>query len=106
MTALKNTTIPAPLDCGLDPQSRCGASGRHSGFKAVSTGWGAAVVRHCGLDTQSNEASLEIDLEHHTAEWHLLDMDTDQGEMCELNLDEDAAWDWTASEIRRLSTNE
>ena len=55
---------------------------------------------------QSNEASLEIDLEHHTAEWHLLDMDTDQGEMCDLNLDEDTTWDWVASEIGRLSANE
>ena len=52
---------------------------------------------------QSNDASLEIDLEHHTAEWHLLDMDTDQGEMCDLNLDEDATWDWIADRLRKLS---
>lgn len=54
---------------------------------------------------QSNEISLEIDLEHHTAEWHLLDMDTDQGEMCDLNLDEDDAWDWATKKIRQLSCN-
>lgn len=55
---------------------------------------------------QSNEASLEIDLEHHTSEWHLLEMDADQGEMCDLNLDDDADWHWLVSEIRRLSINE
>ena len=52
-----------------------------------------------------NEVSIEIDLQNHTAEWHLLNVNTHQSEIQELNLDEDHAWDWTTKKIRQLSCN-
>ena len=51
-----------------------------------------------------NDASLEIDLEKHSAEWHCLNFATD--EVCEriLDLDTPSAWEWLAKEVRSLGT--
>ena len=49
------------------------------------------------------EISLEIDLASHSAEWFWVEIPTDaEGERM-LNLDDATAWDWFASEIRRLA---
>ena len=52
----------------------------------------------------SNEASLEIDLAAHVAEWHCLDMRTARSNERVLDLDDRAAWKWLTLELRRLRT--
>ena len=53
-----------------------------------------------------NETSLEIDLETHLAEWHNLNVDTDDSCERELDLDNPDVWIWLASELRGLGFEE
>ena len=48
------------------------------------------------------DASLEIDLTTHQAEWHWADLDSDDDAEAELNLDDAAGWEWLGAEIIRL----
>ena len=48
------------------------------------------------------EASVEIDLESHSAEWDVVDIPGDTSEEKMLNLDDAEDWTWFASEVRRL----
>ena len=50
-----------------------------------------------------NEASLEIDLDAHAAEWHCLNVDTNRADERTISLDDDNAWEWLATELRRLA---
>ena len=52
----------------------------------------------------SNEASLEIDLTTHTAEWYCLDFNTDVSKEKVLDLDNAKSWDWIADELRRMES--
>ena len=52
---------------------------------------------------QSYDVSLEIDLFSRHAEWHSLNLDTDEDEVRLLNMIEDRAWSWVANRIRSLS---
>ena len=47
-------------------------------------------------------ASLEIDLDAYQAEWHCLDLSTDDSYEQDLQLDMAQSWEWLASEVRRL----
>lgn len=49
------------------------------------------------------EASLEIDLASHSAEWHALDVQSGREASRKLDLDSDDAWRWLGTEIRRLA---
>ncbi len=49
-----------------------------------------------------NDASLEVDLETHSAEWHCLNFDTDEVNEQVLDLDTQSAWEWLANEVRSL----
>ena len=51
-----------------------------------------------------NEASLEIDLATHTAEWYCLDFDTDASTEKTLNLDNAKPWRWITQELRRMES--
>ena len=51
-----------------------------------------------------NDASLEVDLETHSAEWHCLNFDTDEVNEQILDLGTQSAWEWLANEIRSLGT--
>ena len=53
----------------------------------------------------SHEVSLKIDLHSHMAEWHWLDIDTDEDGAKHLNLDEDQSWTWLQGELRRLEAS-
>ena len=50
----------------------------------------------------SNEASLEIDLTTHTAEWYCLDFHADASTENLLDLDNAKSWDWITHELRRM----
>ena len=50
----------------------------------------------------SNEASLEIDLTTHTAEWYCLNFDTDASNEKTLDLDDAKSWRWIAGELSRM----
>ena len=52
----------------------------------------------------SNEASLEIDLTTHTAEWYCLDFNTDASNEKILDLDNAQSWGWISSELRRMES--
>lgn len=52
----------------------------------------------------SNEASLEVDLASHRAEWHCLNMNTRQSNERVLDLDDATAWAWVEQELRRLGS--
>ena len=54
----------------------------------------------------ANEASLEIDLASHEADWHCLNSRTDQSSEQILHLDDEAAWGWLVQELRRLGAAE
>lgn len=47
-------------------------------------------------------ASLEIDLGTYQAEWHCLNITTDDSFEYDLNLDVPASWEWLTREVRRL----
>ena len=49
-----------------------------------------------------NEASLEIDLVKHSAEWHCLNLATGQSTEEIFDLDDEDDWESLASEIRQL----
>jgi plasmid stability protein len=51
----------------------------------------------------SHEASLEVCLPDHSAEWHLLNLDTDETDIRALSLDEPNDWEWLLDRIRELS---
>src|SRR5688572_1548389 len=51
----------------------------------------------------SNEASLEVGLPGHSAQWHSLNLDTDETELHQLSLDRQSDWVWLADRIRGLS---
>ena len=51
-----------------------------------------------------HRASLEIDLDTYQAEWHCLDLSTDESYEHDLQLGNPWSWEWLASEIRRLGT--
>jgi plasmid stability protein len=53
------------------------------------------------LGTQ--EASLEIGLPDHSAQWHALDLETDQADSLALDLDRPSDWEWLSDRIRGLS---
>lgn len=48
------------------------------------------------------DASLEIDLGAHTAQWHALNMQTNQADSHDLDLNAEESWRWLASAIKRL----
>ncbi len=50
----------------------------------------------------ANEASLEVDLASHQAEWHCLNVNTRQSVEWVLYLDDATAWAWLEQELRRL----
>ena len=50
-----------------------------------------------------NEASLEIDLDAHAAEWHCLNVNTSRADERTVALDDDNAWEWLVTELRRLA---
>ena len=52
----------------------------------------------------ANEASLEIDLDAHAAEWHCLNLNTSRADERTVSLDDDSAWEWLVTELRRLAT--
>ena len=49
-----------------------------------------------------NEASLEICIETHRAEWFNVDLDTELIDEKQLDLDRGSAWSWLRQELRRL----
>jgi hypothetical protein len=49
------------------------------------------------------EASLEIDLGSHRAEWHAIHVQSGREVSRELNLDSDDAWKWLGVEIGPLA---
>ena len=51
-----------------------------------------------------NEASLEIDLATHTAEWHCLDFSANASTEKILDLDNAQSWRWIAQELRRIES--
>ena len=51
-----------------------------------------------------DDASLEVDLETHSAEWHCLNFITDEVNERVLDLDSPSAWEWLANEVRSLGT--
>ncbi len=50
-----------------------------------------------------HELSLEVDLSSHQAEWHCLDLKTQQDCHRILNLDNADGWAWLVTELRRLA---
>ena len=52
-----------------------------------------------------NEASLEIDLAEHSAEWHCLDVRSNRSNERQIGLDEPASWQWLAAELSRLESH-
>ena len=61
---------------------------------------GVEAVWRIGQD----DASLEIDLETHSAEWHCLNFDTDEAYERVLDLDTASSWEWLANGVRSLGT--
>ena len=51
-----------------------------------------------------NEASLEIDLETHSGDWHCINVDTDESYEKVLDLNTAGAWDWVVGQISDLGT--
>ena len=51
----------------------------------------------------SREASLEILLDDRSAEWHVLDLSSDEQEVRSLNLDEAESWGWLARRLKELA---
>ncbi len=54
--------------------------------------------------TGSYDASLEIDLATHQAEWHILYFDTDISQERELDLNDQLDWAWLANETNKLES--
>jgi len=54
----------------------------------------------------SNEVSIEVDLATHRGEWHWLDLTSDAKDLRALTLDDDEAWAWVVTEIRRMAGGE
>ena len=50
----------------------------------------------------ANEASLEIDIDTRLAEWHCLNLHTDQATERSLDLSQPDSWQWIAKEIQGL----
>ena len=50
------------------------------------------------------EASVEIDLEERTGEWHCLNLETDVSDLIDLDLNNPGDWNWLGQEIRRLGS--
>jgi plasmid stability protein len=50
-----------------------------------------------------HEVSVEIKLPNHSAEWHSLNLDTDEVEVRPLNLDKLNDWQWILDRLRGLS---
>jgi hypothetical protein len=50
------------------------------------------------------DASLEIDLESHSAEWHCLNLGTKISTVEDLNLDKAEAWEWLSTEVKSLGS--
>ena len=50
------------------------------------------------------DASLEIDLESHSAEWHCLNLGTKISTVEDLNLDKAEAWEWLSTEVQSLGS--
>ena len=53
-----------------------------------------------------NEASLEIDLFRHSAEWHCLNLRTGRSMEGDFDLDDDEDWERLASKIRQLGVKD
>lgn len=51
---------------------------------------------------EPHDASLEIDLESHSAEWHCLNFDTKASTIQDLNLDKAESWEWLSTQILSL----
>ena len=51
-----------------------------------------------------HDASLEIDLESHSAEWHCLNLVTKASVVEDLNLDLEEAWEWLSTEVKSLGS--
>lgn len=51
----------------------------------------------------SNEITLNVDLETHLGEWHLLNMESGHVYACMLNCDDDGVWRWLVDRIKALA---
>lgn len=51
---------------------------------------------------EPHDASLEIDLESHSAEWHCLNLDTKASVVRDLDLDDGESWAWLSVQISSL----
>ena len=47
----------------------------------------------------SREASLEVDVDSHSAEWHVLDLQSNEAQERTLNCDSDEDWKWLIGQI-------
>ena len=54
----------------------------------------------------SHEISLTIDLQSHMAEWHWLDIDTDEDVAQHLNLDDRQSWIWLQEQLSRMEASQ
>ena len=63
---------------------------------------GGGVQAEWSLGTY--EVSLEIDLIAHSAEWHCLDVQTDQSDELNLNLEQEDAWMHVSTRLRQLGS--
>lgn len=50
-----------------------------------------------------NEVTLDVDLETHLGEWHLLNVESDEVVERTLNFDDDADWRWLVERINALA---
>jgi hypothetical protein len=55
---------------------------------------------------EPHEASLDISLANHTAEWHVLNMETDAEDSNTLNLNEADDWKWLIEKIQEMNGGE
>ena len=60
------------------------------------------AVCHWNGPISQNEASLEVDLSTHSAEWHCLDLRSGRSVEEAFDLDDDEDWERLASMIRQL----
>ena len=53
-----------------------------------------------------NEITLDVNLETHLGEWHVLDMESD--DVCErtLNCDDDGDWKWLVDRIKEMAARD
>ncbi len=53
----------------------------------------------------SREATLEVNLETHDAQWHVLDLQADEVQERTLNCDSDDDWKWLIGQIKRYKSS-